>query len=112
MEGLLTLQCEACRIDSPKATDDEIRQFMPLLPDWSIVEINDVKRLQRVFSFRDFRDALAFTNQVGELAESEGHHPAIIIEWGRVTVQWWTHKIHGLHRNDFILAAKTDQLIH
>ena len=58
----------------------------------------------------DFAEALEFTNDVGAIAEEEGHHPAILTEWGRVTVTWWTHKIRGLHRNDFIMAAKTDQI--
>ena len=82
---------------------------MTQLPDWAIV-IQDEERLQRVFKFKNFVDALAFTNRVGETAEAHQHHPLIITEWGRVTVQWWTHAIHGLHLNDFILAAKTDEL--
>ena len=67
----------------------------------------DSKRLRRVFSFDDFAQALEFTNRVGALAEEEGHHPALLTEWGRTTVTWWTHKIRGLHRNDFVMAAKT-----
>ena len=67
--------------------------------------------MQRVFLFDDFIQAVDFTNKVAELAESEGHHPAILLEWGKVTVQWWTHKIHGLHRTDLIMAAKTDELL-
>jgi 4a-hydroxytetrahydrobiopterin dehydratase len=67
-------------------------------------------RLERAFKFKDFAEALAFTIKVGEIAEAEGHHPALLTEWGRVTVTWWTHKIRGLHRNDFIMAAKTDHL--
>jgi 4a-hydroxytetrahydrobiopterin dehydratase len=66
--------------------------------------------LVRTFRFPNFREALAFTDRVGALAEAEGHHPALLTEWGTVTVFWWTHKIHGLHRNDFIMAAKTDAL--
>jgi 4a-hydroxytetrahydrobiopterin dehydratase len=69
-----------------------------------------IPRLERQYRFRSFVDALAFTNRVGEIAEAEGHHPAILTEWGRVTVSWWTHKIRGLHRNDFVMAAKTDRL--
>ena len=66
--------------------------------------------IELVFSVDDFAQALEFTNKVGELAEEEGHHPALLTEWGRTTVTWWTHKIRGLHRNDFIMAAKTDEL--
>jgi 4a-hydroxytetrahydrobiopterin dehydratase len=74
------------------------------------VEQDHIKRLQRAFKFKNFAEALQFTNQVGALAEEEGHHPALLTEWGKVTVTWWTHKIKGLHRNDFIMAAKTDEL--
>jgi 4a-hydroxytetrahydrobiopterin dehydratase len=80
------------------------------VPDWQLVERDGIARLERVFRFPSFADALAFTNQVGRLAEEEGHHPALLTEWGRVTITWWTHKIRGLHRNDFIMAAKTDCL--
>ncbi len=66
--------------------------------------------LRRLFHFDTFAQALEFTTKVGELAEEEGHHPALLTEWGRATVMWWTHKIKGLHRNDFIMAAKTDAL--
>ena len=82
----------------------------PQIPDWQLVEVDGVKRLMREFRFVDFAQALAFTDAVGEIAEEEGHHPALLTEWGRVTVSWWTHKIRGLHRNDFIMAAKTDAL--
>lgn len=80
------------------------------IPDWSVVERDGIARLERAFSFPNFVAALAFTNEVGALAEDAGHHPAITTEWGRVTVQWWTHTIAGLHRNDFIMAAKTDEV--
>ena len=77
---------------------------------WELAEVDGVKRLRRVFPFDDFAQALEFTRTVGEAAEAEGHHPALLTEWGRATVSWWTHKIKGLHRNDFIMAAKTDEL--
>ena len=91
-------------------TDDEIAELHPQVPDWDIVEVYGVKRLKRVFSADDFAQALEFTNNVAELAEEEGHHPALLTEWGRTTVTWWTHKIKGLHHNDFVMAAKTDEL--
>ena len=81
------------------------------LPQWWIIEQDAVPRLQRVFTFKDFAAALAFSNEVGRIAEEAQHHPLIITEWGRVTVQWWTHSIGGLHRNDFILAARTSALV-
>jgi 4a-hydroxytetrahydrobiopterin dehydratase len=91
-------------------TDAEIAELKPLVPSWELVEVDGVKRLRRSFEFDDFAEALAFTTRVGALAEEEGHHPALLTEWGRVTVEWWTHKIRGLHRNDFVMAAKTDEL--
>jgi len=108
--ALTAQKCVACRRDAPTVTDAEIAELQPQVPDWELVEIDGVKRLRRVFAFDDFAQALAFTNAVGAIAEEEGHHPALLTEWGRVTVSWWTHKIRGLHRNDFIMAAKTDAL--
>jgi 4a-hydroxytetrahydrobiopterin dehydratase len=90
-------------------TNVEMAEFMPQVTEWQIVEREGIKRLERTFKFKNFVQALAFTNKVGELAEAEGHHPAILTEWGKVTVTWWTHKIRGLHRNDFAMAAKTDR---
>jgi len=110
METLTQMKCVACRKDAPTVTDGEIAEFHPQVSDWEIVELDGIKRLRRVFSFGDFAQALEFTKKVGELAEEEGHHPALLTEWGRTTVTWWTHKIKGLHRNDFIMAAKTDEL--
>ena len=74
------------------------------------MEREGIERLERVFEFPDFAQAIAFTNRVGEIAEAEGHHPAILTEWGSVTVTWWTHKIRGLHKNDLVMAARTDEL--
>ena len=110
METLTQMKCVACRKGEPTVTDAEIAEFQPQVPDWEIVERDGIIRLRRAFSFDDFAQALEFTNTVGELAEDEGHHPALLTEWGRTTVTWWTHKIRGLHRNDFIMAAKTDLL--
>ena len=110
MQELTQLKCVACRGGEPTVTDAEMALYAPQVPEWKIVEREQVKRLERVFKFKNFIDALAFTNKVGGIAEAEGHHPAILTEWGAVTVTWWTHKINGLHRNDFIMAAKTDQL--
>lgn len=103
--------CEACRADAPTVNDEETQQLKAQIPDWKLVEEDGVQKLQRIFTFKNFAGALTFTNAVGELAESLNHHPALLTEWGRVTVTWWTHKIHGLHRNDFICAARTDALI-
>ncbi len=103
-------KCVACRRDAPRVTEAEIQQLKPQIPLWSLVAHDGIPRLERVFRFGNFAEALAFTNRIAALAEEQGHHPAILTEWGRVTVTWWTHKIRGLHRNDFIMAAKADAL--
>jgi 4a-hydroxytetrahydrobiopterin dehydratase len=108
---LLNETCVACRKDAPRVTAEEIVELKPLIPDWSLEDHDGVPRLVRTFRVKTFRDALDLTQQIGELAEAEGHHPAILTEWGKVTVSWWTHKIRGLHRNDFIMAAKTDAMV-
>ncbi len=110
MDDLTGKKCEPCRVGAPKLTPREIAAMKPQIPDWGIVTRDGVDVLERVFQFDDFTGAMAFTVKLGELAESEGHHPALLTEWGRVTVSWWTHKIGGLHANDFIMAAKTDHL--
>lgn len=110
MAELTQMKCVACRADAPLVTEEEIAQLLPLVSEWKIVEREDIERLERTYSFDNFAHALSFTNKVGEVAEAEGHHPALLTEWGKVKVTWWTHKIRGLHRNDFIMAAKTDQL--
>lgn len=103
-------RCTACRKDSPRVTDAEIVDLKPYIPEWEIVEVDGVPRLERTFRFSTYPAALAFTQRVGEAAEAEGHHPVITLEARRVRVSWWTHAIRWLHRNDFIMAAKTDQL--
>lgn len=107
---LMGQKCVACRRDSPAVTEAQITEFKPQVPDWQIVVEEDMPRLLRVFKFSDFKQAMAFAVKVGELAEQEGHHPRIVLEWGKVAVTWWTHKIRNLHVNDFIAAAKTDRL--
>ena len=109
MADLVREKCVACRRDSPRVTEAEMKELAAEIPGWSVSERDAVPRLEKVFKFPNFADALAFTNRVGAIAEEQGHHPALTTEWGRVTVAWWTHKIRGLHRNDFIMAAKTDQ---
>lgn len=109
MDQLTQMACTACHEGEPTVTDAEMAKFQPQIPDWHVIEVDGIKRLQRVFTFNNFVDALAFTNKVGALAEAAGHHPALLTEWGKTTVTWWTHTIRGLHRNDLIMAAKTDE---
>jgi 4a-hydroxytetrahydrobiopterin dehydratase len=108
MVELSKQKCEACRADAPPVSDDELRQLMPAIPDWQVVVVDGIMQLTREFKFKNFAQAMAFSNRVGDLAEVENHHPAILTEWGKVSITWWTHTIRGLHKNDFILAARTD----
>ncbi|MFQ5487104.1 MAG: 4a-hydroxytetrahydrobiopterin dehydratase [Gammaproteobacteria bacterium] len=84
--------------------------MQPQVPEWTIVERDGIQQLERSYPFKNFLEALAFTNRVGEIAEQEGHHPDMVTSWGKVTVIWWSHKIKGLHHNDFIMAAKCDRI--
>ncbi len=111
MDKLSGMKCVACRGGEPTVTEAEIAELSPQIPEWQIVEVDGIQRLERVFKLKNFVAAMAFTTKVGVIAEKEDHHPLIITEWGRVTVQWWTHKIKGLHKNDFIMAAKTDEML-
>jgi len=110
MTGLKAEKCIACRKDARPVSDAERDELKPQIPEWQILMPEGIPQLERVFRFRNFAEALAFTVKTGELAERENHHPAILTEWGKVRVTWWTHIIGGLHRNDFVMAAKTDEL--
>jgi 4a-hydroxytetrahydrobiopterin dehydratase len=107
MTGLTEKSCVPCRGGVPPLAEDEARQLLAQTPGW---DLRDGRRIERTFKFRSFRDALAFVAQVGGLAEEEGHHPDITFGWGYATISFHTHKIGGLHENDFIMAAKVDQL--
>ncbi len=110
MEKLETLRCEVCRVGAPAVDPDELKVLMLQIPEWRVQTRDNIMQLERVYYFNDFVKAMAFTQKVGVLAETEDHHPAILTEWGKVTVTWWTHKIKGLHLNDLICAVKTDLL--
>lgn len=110
MTTLAGRKCEACRKDAPLATDAQIERYLSQLPGWRIKTVDGIKRVEKQYKFDNFEQSLRFTIKVGAIAEQEQHHPAILTEWGKVTVSWWTHKIAGLHVNDFIMAAKTDEI--
>lgn len=103
-------KCVACRRDSPRVTPEDVAELHPQVPEWQITDLDGINRLQRTFPFRNFAGAMDFAGWVGAIAEDEGHHPRVTLEWGRVGVEWWTHKIKGLHHNDFVMSAKTDEL--
>ena len=110
MEELTEQKCQACRVGAPPVTPDEIKEFQPKVPQWQMITEDGIPKLDRRFQFNNFKDAIEFTDAVGAAAEEEGHHPRLTTEWGKVGVTWWTHKIRNLHRNDFIMAAKTDAI--
>lgn len=109
MEPLHTRRCEQCHSDSAALDNEEARKLLNRIPGWQIEEHAGVYRLVKSFDFRSFKAAFEFAERVAEIAEQENHHPVITVEWGRTIVQWWTHSIAGLHLNDFIMAAKTQQ---
>ena len=110
MNNLAQLNCVACRGGDPSLTDAEIADLRPNVPQWQLVTQDNILRLQRVFKLKNYAQSLEFTNRIAAIAEAEDHHPLIILEWGRVTIQWWTHVVKGLHKNDFVMAAKTDEI--
>lgn len=107
-QALDAQMCEACQSDAPLVGPEERLELLAQLNDWQIITVHNVQQLSKQYAFNNFVDAQAFSNEVGDLAEELGHHPAILTEWGKVTVRWWSHKIAGLHKNDFVMAARTD----
>jgi len=109
MNVLLSLQeCEACNKNSLPIVANELPLLLKEVPDWTLTTENKVMMIKRSYYFKNYKLAWDFSNKISELAEKERHHPSIILEWGKVTVTWWTHTIGGLHKNDLICAAKTD----
>jgi 4a-hydroxytetrahydrobiopterin dehydratase len=107
MSELSSKQCVPCRGGVPPLTADEIKPLLNQLQGWDVV---DEHHLHKVYRFSNFREALAFVNRVGEIAEEQGHHPDICFGWGQAEITIWTHKINGLTESDFILAAKIDEI--
>ncbi|MCO5216848.1 MAG: 4a-hydroxytetrahydrobiopterin dehydratase [Thermomicrobiales bacterium] len=102
--------CEACHSGSPVLSDDEVRRLHAQIPDWHIIEVDGVLRLSRTFRLKGWKAPVAFVAELALVADENDHHPRITLDWGQVQVEWWTHAIKGLHRNDFIMAAKTDKI--
>lgn len=111
MTDLNAQNCQACHADAPKVSDEELASLISQIPEWRVEVRNNIMQLERDFKFKNFKQAIAFTNRVADMAEGEGHHPALLTEWGKVTITWWSHSIKGLHKNDFVCAAKTDALL-
>jgi len=110
MENLSRRSCIPIENNTPSMTDGEIEEVKIEVPNWGIENVKGSPHLNRTFLFNNFMEALEFTNIIGKIAEEQNHHPTIELTWGRVTVEWWTHSIKGLHINDFIMAAKTNKI--
>lgn len=102
--------CEACRPDAPMLTEEQVEALLPEVPQWQVIEEEGQKRLHRVFKTKNFNEALALAHMIGAFADEVDHHPRFVVEWGSLAVTWWSHKIGGLHRNDFVCAARSDEL--
>lgn len=108
--SLASEKCEVCRPDSPSVDSDEREQLLAQLPGWAVIEDSGMPQLVKKYEFENFLQAVEFHNKIAELAEEENHHPELVTEWGGLTIKWWTHSIGGLHRNDFIMAARCNQI--
>ncbi|MGK0445200.1 MAG: 4a-hydroxytetrahydrobiopterin dehydratase [Bermanella sp.] len=108
---LIEEHCKACRQDAEPVSDEALADFLTSHPHWVCKEESGILKLHREFTFPNYAQAVAFTNQVANLAELEDHHPDMLLQWGKVTLTWWTHSINGLHKNDFIMAAKSEALM-
>ena len=109
MTDLTKQKCEACTIDAPLVDKKRFTELLKDLDGWEII-YEDINILSKTYSFDNYEDSVKFATDIVKLSEDEDHHPSILLEWGSVRVQWWSHKIKGLHMNDFICAAKTELL--
>jgi 4a-hydroxytetrahydrobiopterin dehydratase len=110
MTELTQMNCVPCRGGIPPLSPDEIHDLLPQVPNWQVVDHDGVPHLVRTFKVQNFTAALELANRIGAIANQQDHHPTLLVEYRQVTVSWWTHAIHGLHQNDFIMAARTDKL--
>ena len=105
------LKCNSDYSDSKKLSEEELTTFLEQLPEWELKSVDDVHQICRCYRRKNFEHALHLAHMIGKSADEQDHHPTILVEWGSVTVTWWTHALGGLHLNDFIMAAKCDQLV-
>jgi len=106
-KNLNKMKCRACEGLEDKLSKEKINEYMKLLNNWTLFNNHHI---EKTFKFKNFKTSLKFVNKIGELAEKEGHHPNIDFTWGEATIKLWTHAVHGLSTNDFILASKIDML--
>ena len=107
MTQLADRKCVPCRVGVPPLKGEELKTLHRNVPDWTVANEH---HLQREFHFPDFKQALDFVNRVGAIAEEQGHHPDILLTWGKADITLWTHSVNGLTESDFIMAAKIDRL--
>lgn len=110
MQELAKRECVACDKSAISLNTSEIAQLLTQLPDWEMINEDGIDKLKHCFKTKNYKNSMALTNAVAELADSVNHHPLLIVEYATVTVIWWSHNIKGLHQNDFIMAAKTSLL--
>ncbi|HMU96796.1 MAG TPA: 4a-hydroxytetrahydrobiopterin dehydratase [Elusimicrobiota bacterium] len=103
--------CRPCDGGASLLAPEELAGLMVSLRLWKLEKIAGVPRIVKTFPFKTFADGMAFARRIADLADAEDHHPTLLVEWGRVTVSWWTHSLGGLHRNDFVMAARTDRIL-
>lgn len=109
MNSLADRDIQMCKKGTPPLTEPEYAPYLMQLPGWDIVNIDGIERLQRSYFFPDPSDALAFSRFLSSIADEADHHPFLVVEANSLTVMWWTHSIKGLHLNDFIMAARSDE---
>lgn len=110
MTALSELTCEACTEGTKLLTSKEIASLILEISEWEVILDSGMQKLKRQFPTKTYQKSISFTNAVATLADSLNHHPEIVLEYSSVTVLWWSHNIKGLHKNDFIMAAKTSNL--
>ena len=111
MEELTEQKCEACRVGAPSVTAEEIKEFQPKVPEWQIVNENNIPKLDRVFKFKNFKEAIEFVNKVAEIANKYDHHPDIHIFYNRVLIELTTHEINGISDKDYGVASEMEKLV-
>ncbi len=109
MEDFVNGKCEVCQAGAPLVTSEQIKEYIQVIPEWEIIQDDSIKKLKRCFKTKNYIETIKFVNAIAAIANSQDHHPVLQVEYNSVTVWWWTHKINGLHRNDFIMAAKTNE---
>ena len=110
MNNLSNFVCVPCETGGDPMNEEQISKYTPQVPEWKVIDTDTISKLMREFTFKNFVEAISFADSVGKIAEENGHHPKLVVEWGKVRVLWWTHAVKGLHRNDFIMAAKTEEI--